>query len=154
VGSGDFTAEMDPNTANQEWAEFIFTVRGGRYVPPETVQDNFRNWCKAGFGEVGRVSVDLKFVKSLVTYELTVQVELQGGNSAADEFYCSSISNNFKMKFMEPGFGPLAFLDFDSRVLAGEDVGKPRAQLIAMPIIEDDWLRKNFSKSKTKVVGR
>lgn len=121
---------MDPNSANQIWSAWIFTVQeAGRTAPRADVEANAARWLRRGFGSVGECRVS----RTAKGWKIEARVE---GVSAHDPGYVASVRRQFQARFVAQGWGPLASSTVRVRVLAGDrQDGKPRAQLVMLPTI-------------------
>jgi hypothetical protein len=121
---------MDPNSANQLWSRWTFTVReAGRRVPRADVEYNAAKWLRAGFGSAGQVRVR----RTVDGWAIDAMVE---GVPAHEPGYVAHVTRQFRERFVAQGWGVLASGDVAARVLAGDvQDGKPRAQLVMLPAL-------------------
>lgn len=119
---------MDPNSQNQIWTEWTFEIyETGRHVPHADVEHNFRKWVVVGFGHAGATSVR-QTVKGWV-----LKTVIEGTPPDTRQ-----VSTQFQRRFVEAGWGPLAFSSVECRLLAGPVDGKPRSQWLSIPTIPLD----------------
>lgn len=125
---------MDPNSRNQVWSHWTFTVRAHRHrVDPlsvERVKVNVARFVRHGFGTAGemRLSVGRRGTDS--TWRFEVRCE---GAPVQDPQFRDHVRASFE-KFMRAGFGA-SFLrmDMEASLLAGDaQDGTPPAQLIVL----------------------
>jgi hypothetical protein len=122
---------MDPNSQNQLWSRWTFTVLElGRHVPQPDVELNVARWLRQGFGSVGTVRVQA----TARGYRIEVLVE---GRPAHDQAFVALVREQFRRHFVEKGWGPVGAVGFVSaRVVAGDKQdGRPRDQLVILPSI-------------------
>ncbi len=124
---------MDPNSANQLWSRWTFTVRSTKYIPLREVQENVTRWLRQGFGSIGRARVTERRGPS-VSNTWTIECEVEGV-AAHDPGFVESVRLQF-LGFVEKGWGMLATGETEVRILAGDvEDGRPRDQLLVMPSI-------------------
>jgi hypothetical protein len=121
---------MDPNSANQMWSAWTFTVReAGRTAPRADVELNAARWLRRGFGSVGEARV----TRTIEGWRIEARVE---GVPAHDPAYVASVKREFRERFCAQGWGPLAWGDVRVRILAGDQQdGRPRDQWIGLPTV-------------------
>lgn len=122
---------MDPNSANQTWSAWRFTVHeGGRGISRKEVKYNAARWLRAGFGSVGEARVK----RTIDGWLIEARVE---GASAADPEYVASVRRQFQSRFVARGWGLMAWSEVDAEVLAGsgEDGKPPRQWIGGLPSI-------------------
>lgn len=120
---------MDPNSQNQVWSQWIFTVHdGGRICPRRDVEYNAARWLRRGFGSVATCRVS----RTRDGWLIMARVE---GAPADDRRYVDSVAKEFARKFVAGGWGPMAWGDVRARVIAGPARGRPRAQWVSIPTI-------------------
>lgn len=122
---------MDPNTQHQLWSRWRFGIReAGRQVPRADVELNAARWICKGFGSAGRVRV-LRTVRGWLIEAL---IE---GVPAHDPGYVASVRQQFRQRFVEPGWGMFAHGRVSAYVMAGDvQDGKSRAQMVMMPVLD------------------
>ena len=120
---------MDPNSANQLWSRWTFSVYSDRTVPAQDLRENADRWLRQGFGSCGRFR--LRFRRNgAVMIEADVE-----GVPAHDPGYVASVRMAFA-RFVEQGWGPVAQAQTEVQLLAGDaQDGRPRSQLVVMPTI-------------------
>lgn len=120
---------IDPNSTHQVWSRWTFTVADlGAHPDYKSVKSNFARWARKGFGSVARAKVEEK----IDTWVMLVEAE---GVPVQDPTYRTAVQLGFD-RFVEQGWGHLGIGKVDAELLAGEnDSGKPRTQLVVMPII-------------------
>lgn len=106
---------IDPNSQHQEWNRWTFYVRGGSRPDFHTVRENFGMWARKQFGSVGRYRV------SELPVGWKLEVEADSGRDVRSEF----------SKFVENGWGPLAWSKAKVKLLAGGNT-----QLVVIPSLE------------------
>jgi len=125
---------MDPNSANQLWSRWTFSVDSPRQVPRAEVELNTLRWLRAGFGSVGQAQVLERIERGRFVIVIEAEVE---NVPAHDPGYVASVRRAFA-RFVEQGWGVLALGTVEVKVLAGDlQDGKPRSQLVVMPIIRN-----------------
>jgi len=120
----------NPNGQNQRWSKWLFTIyETGRSVPRKDVEYNVARWLRAGFGSVGTV----RLRRTATGWEIKAIVE---GAPAHDPGYVAQVRREFHTRFIEKGWGPLAFGEVSATVLAGsKQDGKPAEQWVSIPTI-------------------
>lgn len=117
---------MDPNSQNQIWTEWKFTVHeAGRNVHRVDVEENFRRWVVVGFGHAGATTVRRS------TDGWSLKAVIEGTPPDVDQ-----VARQFQRRFVEAGWGPLAFSSVEHKILAGPVDGKPRSQWVGIPTIK------------------
>lgn len=121
----------EPNSGNQRWSSWVFTITAGRKRPPlAVIQREFARWARAAFKtDVGEANVQI----TGRVYRCALHIE---GAPVHDPDYRESGRRDFFRKFVQPGFGPGATLEMEARLLAGSyQDGRPSAFLIVAPAI-------------------
>jgi hypothetical protein len=132
----------DPNSQNQLWSKWTFIVHDtGRLRSHAEVELNAARWLKKGFGTAGRAKV----TRTLDGWKFEALVETGQGRPSYDPAYLASVKRGFA-RFVEQGFGTLAWGETRVRVLAGDmQNGNPRPQMIEMPtlnlreVLGEEW---------------
>jgi hypothetical protein len=114
------------------WARWTFTIHdAGRLVSRAEIELNAARWLKKGFGTAGQCRV----TRTLDGWLIEALIEVGQGRPVYDPEYLASVKNAFA-RFVEKGFGMMAWGDVRVRVMAGDTQnGKPRAQMIVMPTL-------------------
>lgn len=120
----------NPNSQNQVWSEWSFTIReGGQHVPLKDLEYNVARWLRKGFGSVGKVRVRQTVMGWIVEAILE-------GAPVQDPAFITSVAEQFQHSFVEPGLGCLASSRVRARLLAGSPQdGRARHQWVEMPSI-------------------
>lgn len=134
MGSSGPWGRLDPNSAHQLWSHWLFRIWPcGRYPPIREVEANAARWLRSGFGSVGQVRVTERVEHGLAATWIEAMIE---GRPAHDPEYVASVRRGFR-KFVDEGWGRLAQMKLEVRVLAGDlQDGKPREQVVVIPRIE------------------
>lgn len=121
---------MDPNSQNQMWSEWTFTVHEiGRRVSRENVTYNVAGWLRMIFGSAGAARVR----PTLDGWEIKARVE---GKPAHDPALVDNVRQQFARNFVAKGWGIGAWSTVEARVLAGSlQDGKPAPQWVGIPTI-------------------
>lgn len=119
---------MDPNSANQLWSMWTFTIReAGRRVSRAEFEHNMVRWIRMGFKH-GRCKV----TQRPLGWKVEVLVE---GVQANDPAYVASVKKGFA-DFVRKGWSLGAWGKVECQVMTGEvEQGKPRSQMIEVPSI-------------------
>jgi hypothetical protein len=128
---------MNPNSKNQLWSCWIFTVTPGlhrsltRQGPSfAMVQANCARFGRKAFGSAGQMHIERKLHERRVVYVVQVRVE---GPPAHDPEYVAFMQRSWERFFVE-GFGYNTTVSLEVRVEAGDvQDGRPPAQLIILP---------------------
>ena len=121
---------MDPNSSNQMWSEWTFTIHdGGRLVPREDVKDNLARWFARGFG----TAATYRLLRTRTGWRATLRAE---GVPAHDPAFVRNVKRQFAAYFVARGWGPIASSAVSARVLAGSlQDGTPSPQWVSIPTI-------------------
>lgn len=127
---------MDPNSYNQQWSEWKFTVTHSPSVArsfPE-VKENVARFFRKGFGSASRMKIDRgRTRRGQVLWLFTVQTE---GANATDPQHRAYMQDAVT-KFMFNGFGPTTVTALEVKLLAGRpDDGRPADQWLILPRIK------------------
>ena len=122
---------MDPNSAHQLWSRWEFRVHG-KPIPTKELRFNVARWLRKGFGSAGRCRISNELTNGSAVTLIEVEIE---GVAAHDPAYVRSVKRGFA-RFVEQGWGRMAYCSVEVEVLAGDvQNGKPPAQLVVMPTI-------------------
>lgn len=124
---------MDPNSQNQQWSQWTFTVTHtpGRVLPFALVKENAARFFRKGFGSSSRMKIERgRTGRGLVWWEFKVQTEGANANDPDKRAYLQMAVE----QFMANGFGPEATVAMEVALLAGapED-GRPADQWLILP---------------------
>jgi hypothetical protein len=121
---------LNPNSANQIWTEWRWTVHPGRRVrrPFEEVKTNLARFAALAFGSVTRLRIG-EFTNG---YRIEITTE---GAPLHDPDYRDYMDRNWK-KFLILGFGEGTNVQLETKLLAGSrQDGKAPDQWIEIPTI-------------------
>jgi hypothetical protein len=121
---------LNPNSANQIWTAWKWTVRPGRRLrrPFEEVKLNISRFAATAFGSVTR----LRIAECAEAYVIEATTE---GAPLHDPDFRDYMERNWK-KFFILGFGEDTTVELRTTFLAGsQQDGKPPAQWIEIPTI-------------------
>jgi hypothetical protein len=132
---------MNPNSGNQRWSKWIFTiVPGPRHkVLARSFADvkaNAARFAKRGFKSATSMRVTYQLrdfgVRKINVYVIEVLTE---GHDVHDPAYVDYVKREWTV-FAEKGFGPGTTLELEARLMAGSrQDGTPADQLIIAPSV-------------------
>ena len=132
---------MNPNSAHQQWSEWVFTVETAAAGPPfAEVQLAFGRFFTALMGSVGRIKIDeaVNAARRRHIWTVTAQIE---GESVFAPGWRTHVLEAFTQA-AQRRFGAGVRVQMDVRLLAGQTAdGAPPAQWLALPVIVDDEAR-------------
>lgn len=124
---------MDPNSRNQQWSEWTFTVTHAPNVAIAfgVVKENVARFLRKLYGSASQMKIDrTRTRRGAVKWVFKVQAEAA---NVTDSRWRGVVQESVS-EFMFNGFGPSAVTRMEVRLLAGRpDDGKPAAQWLIMP---------------------
>ena len=127
---------MNPNSAHQNWSEWVFVVEAAGPQPRlEAVTLPMGRFFTSVFGSTGRVKIEqaVNAVRRRTTWTITAQVE---GESLYQAGWRARVKASF-IGAAKRRFGACALTSMDVRLLAGQtEDARPSTQWLILPAIE------------------
>jgi len=120
---------MNPNSGNQIWSKWEFTVTPERkHLPFRLVRDNCARFARKAFGS----SSEMRLTHS-TSWHIEIRTE---GSPVHDPHFEAYMSANWR-QFLSNGFGEKSHITIITKLEAGSrQDGSPSEQLIIVPPIE------------------
>lgn len=122
---------MNPNSQNQRWSAWVFTVRAPFSIPFEEMRDNCAKFGRKAFRSTSQMDVR----QNGRTYTIEIHTE---GHMENDLMYREWMKRQWTAFFVAR-FGTSVIVDLEARLLAGSrDDGTPPDQWIGIPSVKAD----------------
>lgn len=127
---------MNPNSAHQQWSEWVFTVEAAGAQPAlDAVTVPLGRFFTAIFGSTGRMKIEqaLNVARVRTIWTVTVQVE---GESCYAPGWRAHVLQSFTLA-AQRRFGARVRVQMDVRLLAGQTADqRPNAQWLILPTLQ------------------
>jgi hypothetical protein len=139
---------MNPNSSNQWWGKWTFTVsqtaKGhSRLVTRTELETHFARFARSLFGTAGQARIDR------TNNRLVLQMLIEGGNVVPhDPFFVEHVRQR-AAAFFTKGLGAGITVSVEAKLMAGSrQDGTPSEQLLIIPAISDPDLGKEATFGK------
>ena len=124
---------MNPNSANQLWSKWTFTVRHkglgvSKLVTRAEVESNFAKFARKIFGSAGVIDIKVKRGR------LIVEILVESLSVTPHDPRYRDFVNTQASAFFVAGFGPETRVRTESKIMAGsKQDGTPAEQMLILP---------------------